>query len=75
VFEDLVKEKKIPIEKQIERCPYCGSYLIQKNGMKYTIDDRWVQKVVCRWCTEEWFIVYNESKDPVHILKYKKVTK
>ena len=75
MFEDLVKEKKVPIEKQIERCPFCGSYLIQKNSIAYTIDDKWIQKVICRACTEEWTILYNEVQDPVRILKHKRTTK
>lgn len=69
MFEDLVKPKKVPIEKQIERCPYCGSYLIQKRGKRYTIDDRWTRKATCRVCHKEWTIVYNESLSPINIVK------
>ena len=68
MFEDLIKEKKVPIEKQIERCPYCGSYIIQKSNRVFTIDDRWTQKIVCRICTKTWTVLYNEDQSPARIL-------
>ena len=64
MFEDLVKQRRVPIEKQIERCPYCGSCLIQRSSRKYTIDDRWTRKVTCRTCNKTWTIVYNEDQSP-----------
>ena len=68
MFEDLVKQKKVPIEKQIERCPYCGSYIIHRYDRKCTIDDKWTQKTTCRLCNKEWIIVYNEDQSPLRIL-------
>jgi transposase-like protein len=67
MFEDLVKQKEVSIEKQIERCPYCGSYLIQKSNRQFTIDDRWTQRVTCRLCNSEWTIIYNEDQSPRQI--------
>ena len=67
MFKDLVKEKKVSIEKQIERCPFCGSYLIQKGEKKATIDNRWTRKIVCRVCNKKWTIVYNEDQSPSQI--------
>lgn len=72
MFEDLVKEKKESIEKQIERCPHCGSYLIQKSSKEYTIDDRWTRKVTCRTCNKKWTVVYNEDQSPSRISKQEK---
>lgn len=68
MFEDLVKEKKVTIDKVVEICPYCGSYLIQKSSKEYTIDDRWTRKVTCRTCNKTWTIVYNEDQSPNSIL-------
>jgi len=68
MFDDLVKQKEIPIEKQIERCPYCGSYIIQRSNRICTIDDKWTQKVTCRICTKVWTVLYNEDQSPSRIL-------
>lgn len=68
MFEDLVKQKEISIEKKIERCPYCGSYIIHKYEKLHTMDDRWTQKTTCRLCNKDWVILYNEDQSPSRIL-------
>ena len=68
MFEDLVKQKKIPIEQQIKQCPYCGSYLIQKSDRKGTIDDQWTQKITCRICNKNWAVLYNEDQSPQRVI-------
>ena len=72
MFEDLIKPKKVPIAKQIERCPYCGSYIIHKSEKLHTMDDRWTQKTTCRICKEDWVILYNEAQSPLRILLKKR---
>lgn len=68
MFEDLVKPTKVPIEKQIECCPYCGSYEITGDERVATLDDKWKQKIKCDLCLKMWTLIYNEDQSPSHIL-------
>jgi len=64
VFEDITNSSgkfKSYESNYREKCPYCGSYNIEKSGSQAELDDTWVQKCSCNACKRGWKFHYTED--------------
>ena len=62
MFDDLVtsSDKYKPYERDYRhKCPYCGSYNIDKGNMVSGLDDTWSQKCECNSCNRKWKFRYS----------------
>jgi len=69
VFDDITDSfrKFKPCESDyIEKCPYCGSYNIEKSGRNAEMDDTWTQKCDCNACSRSWKFRYTEDLSKVY---------
>ena len=69
MFEDLTKgtnKYKSYEEDYKDKCPYCGSYNIEKGSTKSKLDDTWERDCVCNACHRRWTFHFTEDFSKVY---------
>jgi len=49
-----------------DKCPYCGSYSIEKGSTQNQMDDTWKRDCVCNSCHREWVFHFSPDFSKVH---------
>ena len=63
MFNNLTNYEKNALKK----CPFCGSYSINKENHKTTTNDRFKQATNCSVCNRKWCFIYNEDKSYINV--------
>jgi len=69
MFDDMTKGSKKFKSYQIdykEKCPYCGSYNIEKGTINARLDDTWEQGCQCNACSRSWKFHHSPDFSSVH---------